>query len=289
MLPGDPLVPRGFERLAEYLGELARVVRLAPFAALQPFDHGLRRMDVSEVAVEPRTVQVGVGDGLEIRGNALGYQAEVAVEMRVVADHRAEHHFVEGALGPADAPRHPGFHEIGGAFEIPARCTEPRHREVVVEDRLRVFVGRSRFAAEEPPPAQVAGVGDVRVDDVHGFVVHQRVHALAARHRLQRTAGRGDVQHDAVVGRGAGTRVSVVREVGHQHHGLFGRRPVEDLPLELQGVIEGAGDEGRQIGLEGIEVEQLEIVGLELVHLEGSGEDRLGGQQRGDPQARDDG
>ena len=117
VLPGDPLVPRGLERLAEYLGELARVVRLAPFAALQPFDHGLRRMDVGEVGVEPGAVQIGIGDGLEIRGNALGYQAEVAVEMRVVADHRAEHHFIEGALGPADAARHPGFHECRRAFD----------------------------------------------------------------------------------------------------------------------------------------------------------------------------
>ncbi len=179
--------------------------------------------------------------------------------------------------------------KLSRAFEIPARCAEPRHREVVVEDRLRVFVVRSRFAAEEPPPSQVTGIGDVRVGDVHGFVVHQRVHALAARHRLQRAARWGDVQHHAIVRRRAGARISVVREVGHQHHGLFGRRPFEDPPLELQGVVVGRSRRGAS-DRSGRDRDR--AAGDRRSRAGPSRRDRRatgsGGQQCGDPQARDE-
>ena len=149
-----------------------------------------------------------------------------------------------------------------------------------------MLLGLPRLAAEELAPAQVARVGDVHVGEMHGLVVHRRVHPLAARQGLERVAGRGDVQGHAIARRGTGAGIAVVREIRQQHRALLVRRPLEDPALELQRVVERAGDEGRQVGLEGIEVEQLQVVGLEEVHLEGIGEGRGTRQIPGQQQAR---
>ena len=101
----------------------------------------------------------------------------------------------------------------GRAFQVPAWDAQARHREVVVEDRLRVLLRLPRLAAEELAPAQVARVGDVHVGEMHGLVVHRRVHALAARQGLERVTGRGDEQGHAVARRGTGAGIAVVREV----------------------------------------------------------------------------
>jgi hypothetical protein len=145
-----------------------------------------------------------------------------------------------------------------------------------------VFIGLPRLAAEQLPPAQVAGVGGIHVGEVHGFVVHRRVHAFAARQGLERVARRGDVERHAIARRGAGTGVAIVRQVRQHQRALLVRRPFEDPALELQRVVEGAGDEGRQVGLERIEVEQAEVVCLDQVHLEGIGVNRGARQEPGE-------
>ena len=65
---------------------------------------------------------------------------------------------------------------------------------------LGVLFGLARLAAEKLSPAEILGAGRIHVRDVHQLVVHGRVHAFAARQRLERVARRRDVEHDAVVG-----------------------------------------------------------------------------------------
>ena len=136
--------------------------------------------------------------------------------MRVVAHHRAEHHLVVAALRAAQAAAHPGLHEHGAAFEVPARRREARHGEVAVEQRLRVLGCGRTLPRKRRRQRRSASRRDVARRHVDQLVVHQRVHALAGRKGLEGVGQRRDVEEQRIARRRGRDGVAVVGEVLQQ-------------------------------------------------------------------------
>ncbi len=286
VLPFDPVGPGAVERLAEDAFEIGFVVAVAVVLAFQPVDHLLRAIGHRQIGVEARAVEIVVGADLEVDRVAFRFQPQRGVERRVVADLGAEHHLVIGALSAAEAAGHPGLHEHGAAFEIPARHRGARRGEIVVEDRLGVIGDRQRLAVEDAAPPSVRTVGDVHGRDVDELVVHQREEALARAEGLERDVDRRDVERQRVGRRGAHRGAAVVGEVAQQHDRAVVSLPVEGLALEGEGVLIGAPDIRRKIGLERVVVEQLQVLGLEPAQSDGRRQHLLAAGEHQQPEAQ---
>ena len=152
---GVPFAPRIVERLAERAVELGRVEGRAVLVAAQPLHDLVRAVGQRQVGEEAGAVEIVVGADLEVDGDALALQAERRIELVVVADLGAEHHFVIAALRAAEAARHPGFEEHRRPFGIPARDIVPRRRQIIVEDRFRMLLDRHRLAGQPLAPEGV--------------------------------------------------------------------------------------------------------------------------------------
>ena len=267
VLERDPVGPRVVERAPEDEPELVRVVARAALVAPDPVHHLVGPVGVGEPGHEPRAVQVGVRGELEVRPHPARLETERIVEVRAVADHRAEHHLVVAALRAAEPAAHPGFHEHGAAFDVPPRRREPGDRQVAVEERLGVLGPRLHLAAEEIAPATVFVVREVALRDVHELVVHQRVEPLGRRVGFERVRQRRDVEDQPVARRGTRGGVAVVGEVLEQDGDFLGGLPAEALALRVERVLERAGRVRREVA-ERLEPDEPEVLRLEERHPE---------------------
>ena len=209
----DPVLPGIVERFAVYALEVFLVPAVAVVGALDPVDELVRAILVREVTHEAAAVKIGIGADLEIDLGAFGDEAERVVEMAAVPYLGAEHHLVITALRAAEAAGHPGFRENGDALEVPARRRFARRRQVLVQDRFRVFVGRKHLAAEELARSPVGCSRLVHRRYMDELMVHQRVHALRGCCGFKRQRDRRHVDNDRVARIGAGAGVAVVRKV----------------------------------------------------------------------------
>ena len=137
VLPRHPLAPGLRQGFSEDLVEPAGEVALAPVRPFGPLHHLLGGPAPPQVGQESRAVQVGVHLALEVDLDPLRDQAQRILEAGAVPHHRAEHHLVPGALGPADPAGHPGLQEHRQALVVPAGSGFPGNRQVEPEDRLR--------------------------------------------------------------------------------------------------------------------------------------------------------
>ena len=172
VFPGDPFAPRGRQGFAEHPLELVAVVAIALLAPAEPLDDLFGRVHEPEVAEEAGAVEIRRGHGLEIGGRAGRHHAQRAVEMRVVADHGAEHHFVVAALGATYASRQPGLHEYGRTFGMPARARcggalPGSCREWFPDARRFPSAFRRRIFARKPPSGSMRP--SWRYGRVHGW------------------------------------------------------------------------------------------------------------------------
>ena len=278
VLEGDPVLPGPLERDAEHLLELIGVVAAAALVTTQPGDDLLGRVGVGEPGEEAPAVQIGVGAALEIDAGAARHEAERVVEVRVVAHHGAKHHLVVAALRAAEAARHPGLHEHGAAFQIPARHRESRHRQVAVEQRLGMARLRRHLAEEEAAPAPILARREVGRRDVHHLVVHRRVHALVARVGLERIGHRCDVDPQERLGRRRDARVAIVGEVAQPHGRPLRGLPAEDPALPVECVAERARGVRNEEVQARVRIEQTQLAGVDEGDAEraglGDGEER---------------
>ena len=186
LFPGDPVLPGLVQRLAEDMFELVGVIGLAALVAPQPRDQLFRAIGQRQIGIEARAVEIGVGADLEIDGIAFRFQAGGIEEMGVVAHHGAEHHLVIAALGAAQAAAHPGFHEDGRAFQVPARHIGAGLGQVIVKDGFGMRGDRRRLAVKDIAPEGVIVVPHIHGGQMHRLMVHQREEALAGAEGLER-------------------------------------------------------------------------------------------------------
>ena len=178
----------------------AGVVAAAARLARHPVQHLLGRVGARQPREEPRAVEIRVDLELEVDLRAFRHQRERVVERRVVANHRAEDHLVEAALRAADAAGHPRVDEHGAAFVKPARRGHARRGQVEVEHRFGLLGQRHDLAAEQRPEEPIVPRRLVHRHDVHQLVVHDRVHPLVGRNRLERVGQRRDLDRQRVAG-----------------------------------------------------------------------------------------
>ena len=188
--------------------------------------------------------------------------------MGVVPHHRPEDHFVVAALRAAEAAAHPGLHEHGAALEVPARGRVARHREVAVDQRLRILSLGKDLAHEEPAPPLVLLRRDVVLRHVDQLVVHQRVQALAGGKRLECVGQRRDVEHEPAVRYRAGVSVAVIREIRQEDAHRLRRLPSERAALPLERVGERAHCVRCKVP-QRIEIDELGILRFDVRHAEG--------------------
>ena len=218
---------------------------------------------------EPRAVEVRIDLELEVDLRPFRRQAERVVDVRTVADHRAEHHLVIAALRPSDPARHPGVDEHRDAFVIPPRRGGSRGREVEVEDRLRLLGDRVDLAAKQPPEEPVAPGRLVHRRDVNQLVVHDGRHPLVGGERFEGEAQRRDLHHQRVARHDARSGISGIRQIEQQHRHLVFGLESEQFLLEGHGVQVRARDVRRQVGLAALEVDEAQIADLDLPELGG--------------------
>ena len=266
-LEGDPVLPPFLERESEHLQEVVRVVTPAAFVAPQPCQHFLRRLAVGEPGEEAGAIEVRVHADLEVAAHAARDEPERVVERRFVAHHRAKHHLVVATLRAPQPAAHPGFHEDGAALVVPARGREARHREVAVEERLRILRPRGDLAQEEAAPRPVLLRRDIAGRHVDQLVVHERIHALAGGKGLEGARERRDVEDEEVARCGNRRGIAVVRKILQQHRdGLVGS-PAEGALLPLERVRERA-HRMRHEKPEVVEVDELQVLRIDGRHAE---------------------
>ena len=255
-LVGEPTSPGPVERGAEYVTELGGVETGAALVSAEPFDQPIGPIGQRQPAVESRAIEIVVDPDLEIDRCAFALQPERRIEAVAIADLGAEHHFVIAALRAPQPARHPRFEKHRRAFEIPARDIVSRGSEVIVENRLGVFLDRHRLAVEKFPPARVLPVPHVHRRDVRQFMVDQREEALARGEGFHRDAERGDVEQHRIIGRRARRGIAVIAEILEQHRRPVPRLPVEPLLVRRQRIFDTARDIRCEIGLDRVEIEQ---------------------------------
>ena len=271
LLPGHPVGPGPLEGHAEDAPELRCVVGLASLASGHPPDDRLRRVAVGQPGHEPGAVEVRVDLELEVDLGPLRGQPQRVVEAAAVEDHRAEHHLVVRALGPAEAARHPGVEEDRDPLVVPAGRGHPRGRQIEIEDRLGVVGDGVHLAAEQAAEEALGPRGLIQRGHVDQLVVHDRVQPLVGRHRLEGGAQGGDLNAHEVARNGGRSGVAGVGEVGEQDRDLLGGVVAEQAALEAEGVLERAHGVGREVGLRALEVDEAQVVGLERGELGGDG------------------
>ena len=162
------------------------------------------------------------------------------VEVGVVPHHRPEYHLVVAALRAAQPTAHPGLHEYRRALQVPARGRIARDRQVAVEQRFWVLPLGGDLAQEETSPTPIFLGRDVVRRHMDHLVVHQRVHALAGRERLERVGQRRHVEDEHAVRHRKRVGVTVVAQVLQQDNRRLGWRPTEHLALPRKRVGERA-------------------------------------------------
>ena len=230
------LRPRLGQPDAELLAEGRRVVGAAAVAARRPGDHLLGRVVPRQPGHEARAVQIRVRLELEVDFRAFRDQAQRVVERRVVFHHRAEDHLVVAALRASEAAGHPGIDEDRNPFVKPSRRGHAWRGQVEIEDRLGLLGDRQHFSAEQTPEDPIAPRRLVHRRDVDQLVVHQRVHALVGRNRLEDVGDGGDLDGDEIVGHRGCAGIALVGQVDEQDRHLVVRIESEQLLLKTERV-----------------------------------------------------
>ena len=104
--------------------------------------------------------------------------------------------------------------------------------------------------------------------DVRELVIVEGEEALAGREGLHRQRERRDVEQHHVARAAERGGIAVIAEVLEQDRRPVPRLPVEFLLMEGERVFERAGEIGRQIGLDRVDVEQRQVLGFERREME---------------------
>ena len=182
---------------------------------------------VGQPGHEPGTVQIRIGTGLKVGRGSLGFESDNIVDVGVVMDHGAKHHFIPAAHGASQSARHPRFHEGRDPFVKPARGIVPGAGHRTIENGNRIVVGRHNLAEEQRAKAAIRGIRVVAHHDVDGLVIHDPGHAFVGRQRFVGVAEGSDADVDEVRRHRSRGAVAVVAEIFEQYARLLRRGVVE--------------------------------------------------------------
>ena len=262
VLPVDPRMPGTAERPTVDLLEVTRVISAAPLLPLDPVDQLLRPIGVRQPGHEAGAVQIRIDLQLKVDLRPFRDQAEGIVEPRVVADHRAEDHFVVAALRASHTAGHPGVDEHGDAFVIPARRGDPRRGQVHVENAFGLVGDRVHLSPEQTAEHPVAPCRLVHRRHVHQLVVHDRVHPLVGGDRLEGETEGGHLDHHGAARHHRDTGIPPVLEIGEQDGDVRIGFVAKQLRLERERIEEGAHRVGDQVGFGPFEVDHAKVTPL---------------------------
>ena len=246
--PLDPFVPfllhGGMVNILELTGIESFAAIGTRIKLLQLFHAVL----MGQVADEPGTVQVGIHAHLKIDSGTFGLESDHIIKIATVADHGTKHHFIVSAHYAAYSTRHPGFHEHGDAFVVPARRVPARGGEVAVKQRQGIAVIGHHLAAEEPGYSAVGFRCHIAHHLVSQLMAHEPLHAFVRWDYGKRIIERRYADIQEVPWDDHGSAVAHIGKIVEKNIGGSGRRIFPELLVKGQCVLERTHGMGHEVG-----------------------------------------
>jgi hypothetical protein len=150
---------------------------------------------------------------------------------------------------------------------VPARRRHARRRQEEIEDRFGLLVQGDDLAAKQPAEEPIGPRCLIHRRHVDQLVVHDDVHPIVARDRLEGEAERRDLRQHRVVGDDGRAGIAVVGKIGEQDGDRSARTKIEQPLLEPERVQEGAGGVRDEERFGGIEVDETDVRRLDRSQL----------------------